>query len=197
MKFPKSLSQPIKIATRMPGILSSPKDIEEIDRHNNSEFFRALTEQLSKIDELRIFLGLKEKSGDPTVDFVMLTLWLARMFVPGFRIKDVTLELGRGRKKEWDVTKYCQLLGDYELLQQEKAMSDSAACLALTKSPRFKHRWSEYSSSTLKNKLIEARKEDKNTFNKLRNLLMKSGNLSQKRLSEFLIEHYSITKDHK
>ncbi len=100
MKFTGSLAKPIIIETRSLTLLTStPEKKAEVDKHNHEEFMRAITEQLGKIDELRNWLGLKEKSDDAVVNFILLSLSLAQKFVPGFRIKNKSLGKNRGRKK--------------------------------------------------------------------------------------------------
>jgi hypothetical protein len=198
MKFTGSLAKPIIIETRSPTLLTStPEKKAEIDTHNHEEFMRALTEQLHKIDELRNWLGLKEKSGDAAIDFTLLSLSLAQKFVPGFRIKNKSLGKNRGRKKEWTWEKYCQLMADVELLQREKTRSESEACLALTKLKRFQARWSKYEPRSLRNKLVKARLTKDNPVMMLGKHMIESNSLKEKQLLDMLVDIFSVTKNEK
>jgi hypothetical protein len=98
IKFKGELAKPITIRTRWVTLLTdTPENRAEYEKSNRAEFSRALAEQFEKIDLLRKALNLGEKSDDPVVNFVSLSLALAREFVPGFRIKDLSRERGKGR----------------------------------------------------------------------------------------------------
>jgi hypothetical protein len=129
-KFSGILARPIEIRTKRRTLIGSLTD-DEIELHNKREILRAVTEQLRKINELREWLGLDDRATSPEANWVILALKLAQHFVPGFRIKDLTTERSRGRKKEWNWEKYCQLLADVESLKKERTRTDSEACLGI------------------------------------------------------------------
>ena len=198
MRFTGNLKSPIIISTRSPGLLNNtPEALDEIKRHNDAEYARAFTEQFQKIAELRQHLGLEKEIGNPIIDSTLLTLRLAQTFIPGFRVKNIALERGRGRKKDWDSSKYSELLADCELLRSEKDRSDSEICRVLSTAARFKQRWSAYKPSTLKNKLILARREDLNLVYKLRNGMLEKLGFAESEFTKMLIDIYSVNANQK
>lgn len=186
MKFTGKLLKPITLTTRTAGLLTSDADsLLGIDNHNRQEYYRALIEQLEKVDALRSWLGLPKKSDDPVVDWALLALMLAQKFVPGFRIKNTALGKNRGRKKEWDTVKLSELIADVGLLQRERPRTDSEACQALTKLAKFKRRWGEYAPRTLRNKLIIARQPKNNLIMSIAGRALENG-ISEKQFSGIL-----------
>jgi hypothetical protein len=195
MKFTSKLLKPITVTTRTAGLLTSdPESLIGIEKHNRNEYYRALAEQLEKIDELRSWLGLPKKSDDPVVDWALLALNLAQKFVPGFRIKDAAFGKNRGRKKEWDTVKLSELIADVGLLQRERPRTDSEACQALTKLAKFKKRWGKYTSRTLRNKLIIARQPKNNLIMSIAGRALENG-ISEKQFNDILIDSFGITQN--
>jgi hypothetical protein len=195
MKFTGKLLKPITVATRTAGLLTSDSDsLLEIEKHNRQESYRALAEQLEKIDELRSWLRLPKKSDDPLFDWALLALILAQKFVPGFRIKDTALGKNRGRKKEWDAVKLSQLIADVGLLQRERPRTDSEACQALTKLPKLKKRWGKYTPRTLRNKLIIARQPKNNLLLSIAERARENG-ISEKQFNDILIDSFCVTQN--
>jgi hypothetical protein len=195
MKFTGKLLKPITVTTRTAGLLTSDADsLQEIEKHNRQESYRALAEQLEKIDELRSWLRLPKKSDDPVTDWALLALNLAQKFVPGFRIKNTALGKNRGRKKEWDSVKLSELIADVGLLQRERRRTDSEACQALTKVEKFKKRWGKYTSRTLRNKLIIARQPKNNLLMLIAGRARETG-ISEKQFNDILIDSFGITQN--
>jgi hypothetical protein len=63
LKFKGALKEPIYIATRRPGLLtSSPEELKEIENYNRLEYSKAFVRALEKINDLQEALGLHEKS---------------------------------------------------------------------------------------------------------------------------------------
>ena len=194
-KFTGSLLKPITISTQYPTLLTdNAAHRQECETYNRAEIIRAVTDQLGKLEELRVWLELPEKTGDSTTDWAFLALSLASKFVPGFRIKNLTIEKSRGRQKEWNWEKYTQLLADTELLQRERQRTDSEACTHLTKDSRFRPRWSKYEPRTLKNKLIEARQEEKNIVMLIAKRTKDLSAISDGEFLDILIDIFSLPK---
>lgn len=198
MKFSGPLAKPIKIELRRPSLLlSDAKNSANFDEHNRQLHLGALIEQLEKIDLLRAWLGLGERANDPVTDWPVLALSLAQKFVPGFRIKDVSLGKNRGRRKEWNWEKYCNLMADVEFVQRERLRSDSEACLVLVTTVKFKDRWGSFKHKTLCNKLVKARQEQNNIVVMLGNRTKESNGFGDINLLDMLVEIFSITKKQK
>lgn len=196
MKFKGELAKPITIRTRSYSILFDSADARaEIDKHNRDEVLRSLTEQLQKLPELENALGLKNNADEPILRFTLLTLALAQQFVPGFKIKNLALEKGKGRKKAWDAIKYCQLLADVQTLMNEKPRSESEACHVLASSKRFNRRWSGYNEATLKNRLVFAKDEEKNVLMTLFNNVKGSGKIDDEVMKQIIVSSFGITEN--
>ncbi len=136
-------------------------DEQEINEFNKSEHSRAFMTLVGKIPLLYDHYELNTLE-DNQSRLLLLCILLAQEFVPGFHVKNLTYEAARGRKQAWGPIKYAELLGDVHSIQREKNCSDSEACLALTKSPRFKERWGKINKRTLENRLLMARMPEKN-----------------------------------
>jgi hypothetical protein len=196
MKFKGELAKPITIKTRSNSILfDSDEERAEISKHNGNEVLRSLTEQLHKLPLLEEALGLDNKGGEPVVRFTLLTLALAQRFVPGFKVKNLSLEKGKGRKKEWDAIKYCQLSADVQSLMNEKLRSESDACHVLATSERFKKRWGGYNEATLKNRLVFAKDEKKNVVMLLINRVHGSGKIDDEVMKQIMVSSFGITEN--
>lgn len=195
MKFKGELAKPITIKTRPYSILFDSADERAvIDRHNGAELLKSLTEQLNKLSLLENALGLKNNAGEPLERFILLTLALAQQFVPGFKVKDLTLEKGKGRRKTWDAIKYCQLLADVQSLIDEKPRSESDACHVLASSKRFKKRWGGYNEATLKNRLVFAKDEKKNVLMTVINRIQDSGKIDNEAMKQIMASSFGITE---
>jgi hypothetical protein len=194
-RFKGELAKPILIRTRSVTLLTdTPEDHAEIKKHNSGEFLRALGEQLDKIELLRKEFKLQD-SKDPIVNFVTLTLALASEYVPGFRIKNLVTERGKGRQTEWNVMKYCQLLADIQTLLNEKTRSVSEACQILVTNTRYTKRWGKYSKRTLENRLVMANDEEKNVMMKLGRRVDSEGRMDEVEFKNIIMEHFAITKN--
>lgn len=195
--FKGELTKPITIRTRSVSLMTdTPEGRAEVEKHNRHEYLRALTQQLEKIGPLRQAFNL-EDSKDPVVNFVTLTLALASEFVPGFRIKNLDRERSKGRRKEWDAMKYCQLLADAQTLMNEKTRSLSEVCRILATNGRYAKRWGKYSKRTLENRLIMANDEEKNVLLKLGKKIESDGRMDEVAFKNIIMEHFAVTENAK
>lgn len=192
LKFTGELAKPIIMRSRRVTILTdTPERRAEIEKYNNEEIQRVFVESFQKMDLL--FEKFEIPADIPQEGkYPILALMLARQFIPGFRIKNLSNSRGRGRAKEWDIVKYTQLLADAELLRRDKDRSDSEICRILTRSPRFVARWAKYNSRTLLNRLVEARQEKKNAMVALKNALVSTNPQNSIEVSRFFIDSFSI-----
>ncbi len=196
MKFTGELAESIRVEYRSVTLLTNtPEGRAEVDKHNGQEVLRSLAEQLKKLPLLENALGLDGNKYDATTRFTILAFALAREFVPGFRIKNVSTERERGRKKDWDAIKYCQLFADVQIVLKDKPRSESEACNVLVKSPRFKKRWGSLSAATLKNRLVFAKDEKKNVMMTLINKARDSKIFDEIGFIEMMIGCFGITEN--
>lgn len=196
-RFSGELAKPIIIRTQRVTLLTNtPAHRDEVNKHNSDEWRRAATEQLNKLALLNKEFELPD-SKDHLLNFAMLTLALAREFVPGFHVKDLSTERGKGRHKEWNVLKYSELIADVETLKNENRRSDSEACRILSKTKRFESRWGNYDKRTLENRLIMARDKRENVLMVLANNPNLINKIGRERFKAILIDVFGLTKNAK
>jgi hypothetical protein len=195
VKFTGELLKPIEIKTQRVTILTdTPEHRAEVEKHNFNEYARAWFEQFKKLEALQNAFGLVKKAGeDPLIQHIRLAMALASEFVPGFRVKDLSFEKGKGRAQEWDALKYCQLIADVGLVVGEKACSESEACRILSTSSRFASRWKKYGKRTLENRLVKAKREDDNVMITIFRHPEIESRLGRDRVMEIVKESFSIT----
>jgi hypothetical protein len=125
-RFTGELAKPITIRTQSVTLLTdTPEHRAEVEKHNNAEFSRAFFESFRKLDLLCAEFNID--TNDAQLKFIRLALALAMEFVPGFRVKNLSLARERGRRKEWGPIRYTQLLADIAKVQTGKKCSDSEA----------------------------------------------------------------------
>jgi hypothetical protein len=194
-RFHGVLVEPIAVNLRHTATLTdTPEGRAETQSQNANEMLRALTETLEKLPALFKHYGIEWVEGEPP-PYVLLVLAMAREFVPGFRIKNLAIEKGRGRKQVWDFVKYSMLLADVQTLRKRGAASDSEACAQLVKLPRYASRWNAYSKRTLENRLLEARDPEKNIMIKIGGAIEAKGLLPNNAFPDIFRDSFSITEN--
>ena len=156
-RFTGALAAPITIRTRRIELMTlSPEQRAEGEEYNRQQILDGIRRQFEKLDILAAECGIDPESPNK---FALLAYQLATEFVPGLRIRDSATRQGPGRKTEWGLTRYVQLVEDVETIKAEKKCSDSQACKILRS--RF-DRWKPYNKRTLENRLVMARDPQKN-----------------------------------
>jgi hypothetical protein len=155
--LPPELHEPIKVFR--PTIAHGP------DAGPNTPDELALAAFLHAVRKLELLFrvhGVPRTGNDP-VDYLRLSLALARQLYPGFHLEPMAK--GQYEHNRSNAVSLTMLLADVERVKQEKGIRSDRAAIGELLSPRRRSRWwSNYGQPTLQNWLLDARNPKKNCF---------------------------------